>query len=163
MTIRLANIDDLQCITDIYNETIASRMVTADTEPLSVQQRIEWFQSHHSNRPLFVYEVAGAVVAWLSFKSFYGRPAYSQTSEISVYIAAQARGQGLGHKLLDFAQSHAKTINVSTLLGFIFSHNIPSLNLFRRHGFEVWGELPEVANMDAKHYSLTIMGKHLRD
>ncbi|BBN80611.1 putative phosphinothricin acetyltransferase YwnH [Pseudoalteromonas sp. A25] len=163
MTIRIAEIDDLQSITDIYNETIASRMVTADTEPLTVEQRMEWFSSHNSDRPLFVYEAKGRVVAWLSFKSFYGRPAYSQTCEISIYISTQARGQGLGQQLLEFAQVHAQVIKVSTLVGFIFSHNIPSLKLFKRHGFESWGELPDVAIMDGNPYSLTIVGKHLRN
>ncbi|CAH9049641.1 Putative phosphinothricin acetyltransferase YwnH [Pseudoalteromonas holothuriae] len=161
MTIRIAKIEDLQSITDIYNETIASRMVTADTEMVSAKQRLEWFNSHYDNRPLFVYEQAGAVLAWLSFKSFYGRPAYSQTCEISIYIATQARGKGLGNVLMDFAQSHAKLIDVSALLGFIFSHNTPSLSLFKRHGFKSWGELPDIAKMDNSRYSLTIMGKHL--
>ncbi len=61
-----------------------------------------------------------------------------------------------------FAQNHAPSIGVTTLLGFIFSHNTPSISLFKKHGFSCWGELPEVAVMDDKHYNLTIMGKHLK-
>ncbi|MCF6436026.1 GNAT family N-acetyltransferase [Pseudoalteromonas sp. MMG022] len=161
MTIRVAQTRDLQHIVDIYNETIASRMVTADTEPTTVEQRLSWFDSHHSQRPLFVYEEGEEILAWLSFKSFYGRPAYDQTCEISIYIATRARGKGLGHSLMTFAQEHAPSIGVTTLLGFIFSHNTPSINLFKKHGFSCWGELPAVAVMDEKHYNLTIMGKHL--
>lgn len=161
LSIRAAKRSDLPAIVAIYNETIAGRMVTADTEPVSVSQREAWFSSHTEQRPIFVVEREGDVVAWLSFKSFYGRPAYDGTVEISIYITKLSQGLGLGGQLLSFAETHAKTIEISTLLGFIFSHNHPSLRLFERHGFAVWGELPNVAKMDDKEYSLSILGKRL--
>lgn len=161
MTIRLANINDLTEIVAIYNETIASRMVTADTEEVTVAQKLEWFNSHTSNRPIYVYCKDKKVLAWLSYKSFYGRPAYDGTVEMSIYITGEARGKGLGKRLMLFAQSQAKQLNIKVLLGFIFSHNLPSVKLFKHFDFKVWGELPNVAVMDNKLYSLTIFGKHI--
>ncbi|MGB1303271.1 N-acetyltransferase family protein, partial [Pseudoalteromonas marina] len=98
---------------------------------------------------------------WVSYKSFYGRPAYDGTVEMSIYITKNAQGKGLGKKLMQFAQSEAKKLDISVLLGFIFSHNLPSVKLFKHFGFDVWGELPNVAVMDNNLYSLTIFGKHL--
>ncbi|MBB1505455.1 MAG: L-amino acid N-acyltransferase YncA [Pseudoalteromonas rhizosphaerae] len=161
MTIRLANSNDLAAIVAIYNETIASRMVTADTEQVSIADKQSWFNSHTEQRPIYVYEQDSKVIAWLSYKSFYGRPAYDGTVEVSIYITADAQGQGLGKRLLTFAQEQAKPLNVKVLLAFIFSHNIPSVKLFERFGYQRWGELPNVAIMDGNHYSLTILGKHL--
>jgi phosphinothricin acetyltransferase len=40
------------------------------------------------------------VIAWVSFESFYGRPAYSHTAEISIYVDVEYRHQGIGHQLL---------------------------------------------------------------
>ncbi|MBQ4797573.1 N-acetyltransferase [Pseudoalteromonas sp. MMG006] len=161
MTTRLANINDLNEIVSIYNETIASRMVTADTEEVSVEQKREWFNSHTANRPIYVYCEEEKVLAWLSYKSFYGRPAYDGTVEISIYITSKAQGKGLGKKLMEFAQTKAKQLGIKVLLGFIFSHNVPSIKLFKHFEFNVWGELPNVAIMDDTPYSLTIFGKHL--
>ncbi|MEL0648596.1 N-acetyltransferase family protein [Pseudoalteromonas agarivorans] len=161
MTTRLANINDLNEIVSIYNETIASRMVTADTEKVSVEQKREWFNSHTANRPIYVYCEEEKVLAWLSYKSFYGRPAYDGTVEISIYITSEAQGKGLGKKLMEFAQTKAKQLDIKVLLGFIFSHNVPSIKLFKHFEFDVWGELPNVAIMDDTPYSLTIFGKHL--
>ncbi|MBQ4856878.1 GNAT family N-acetyltransferase [Pseudoalteromonas sp. MMG007] len=161
MTTRLANINDLNEIVSIYNETIASRMVTADTEEVSVEQKREWFNSHTANRPIYVYCEEEKVLAWLSYKSFYGRPAYDGTVEISIYITSKAQGKGLGKKLMEFAQTKAKQLGIKVLLGFIFSHNVPSIKLFKHFEFDVWGELPNVAIMDDTPYSLTIFGKHL--
>src|SRR5690348_12138576 len=82
LTIRDAEICDLSTIVEIYNSTIPSRMVTADTEPVTVESRERWFNEHsRSHRPLWVVEYQGQICAWLSFQSFYGRPAYNGTAE----------------------------------------------------------------------------------
>ena len=79
-THRLATRGDLAQIVDIYNATIPSRRVTADTEPVSVESRVKWFEDHQPDvRPLWVIDAEGYIAAWLSFSSFYGRPAYSKT------------------------------------------------------------------------------------
>lgn len=161
MTIRLARPEDLKTIVAIYNETIASRMVTADTEEVSVTDKQAWFDSHTPQRPIYVYSENDQVLAWLSYKPFYGRVAYEGTVEISIYITAKAQGKGLGKTLMEFAQTQAKQLNIKVLLGFIFSHNLPSIKLFKHFNFSVWGELPQVAIMDNNLYSLTIFGKHL--
>ena len=165
---RLAQRDDLPVIVDIYNSTIASREVTADTEPVTVQSREAWFHDHApERRPLWVIHDADdrsdnpAVLGWLSYSNFYGRPAYSGTAEVSIYIAEAARGKGLGKYCLDLAIAFAPEVKVHTLLGFIFGHNQPSLALFRKYGFETWANFPRVANLDGIERDLIILGKRV--
>ena len=157
---RLALREDLAAIVDIYNATIASHMVTADTQPVGVEERVPWFEAHVAEtRPLWVTEVGGRIAGWLSFSSFYGRPAYNRTVELSVYVHASFRRHGLGSCLLEDAIAHAPAIGVDTLLGFIFGHNAASLALFARHGFARWGELPRVATLDGVERDLVIVGR----
>ena len=163
MKTRLAIQSDLPVIVDIYNQTIESRMVTADTEMQSVASKQRWFDSHTENRPLYVVTESEKVVAWLSFKSFYGRPAYDGTVEIAIYVDSEQRGKNIGQQLLTFALSLSPKLGIKTVLAFIFSHNIPSMRLFSKNGFAVWGELPNVAKMDDNEYSLTILGKRVSD
>lgn len=159
---RDATLDDLPAIVAIYNSTIASRQVTADTEPVSVESRRAWFDAHGPNvRPLWVVEEAGRVIAWLSFSDFYGRPAYRHTAEISIYLDEAARGKGLGNRLLDAALVKAPELQIDTALGFIFGHNAASLKLFARHGFTTWGTLPSVAVLDGIERDLVIVGKRI--
>ena len=165
---RTARAADLPLIVDIYNSTIASREVTADTEPVSVQSRQAWFDEHTpERRPLWVIHAAGdtaaepEVVGWMSYSNFYGRPAYSGTAEVSIYIAEQWRGKGLGRYCLEQAIAFAPRIAVHTLLGFIFGHNQPSLALFRKYGFDTWAQLPRVANLDGIERDLIILGKRV--
>ncbi len=161
-THRLATRGDLARIVDIYNATVPSRQVTADTEPVSVESRIKWFDDHHPDvRPLWVVEAEGHIAAWLSFSSFYGRPAYSKTAEVGIYVHADFRERGLGSYLLQQALTHAPSISLSTLLGFIFGHNEPSLRLFEKFGFARWGELPQVATLDGVERDLVIVGRRV--
>jgi phosphinothricin acetyltransferase len=159
---RVADISDLPEIVSIYNSTVASRMVTADTEPVTVESRKAWFKAHDpARRPLWVIVLHERIAGWISYQSFYGRPAYNGTIELSIYLHSDFRGKGLGSKALDYAISRAGDYHVKAMIGIIFSHNIPSLRLFETKGFEHWGELPEIAEIDGKKLSVTILGKHL--
>ncbi len=159
MEFRTAQIEDLPIIVEIYNSTIPGRMVTADTAPVSIEDKLEWFHEHNEQtRPLWMITESGGIVGWVSFGDFYGRPAYNGTSEISIYLHPDSRGQGYGKRVLDYCISQSNKLQIHTLLGFIFSHNEPSLQLFKKAGFEEWGCLKDIALMDDQHYSLVIMG-----
>lgn len=162
LAIRDANQTDLPTIVDIYNSTISSRMVTADTEPVTVKSREQWFLEHSpSSRPLWVVETQGEICGWLSFQSFYGRPAYNGTTEISIYIHQEFRGKKIGKYLIQKAIDACPGLQVKTLLGFIFGHNEPSLKLFTHFGFEKWAHLPNVAELDGIERDLIILGKRI--
>jgi len=162
VAIRDAREADLARIVAIYNEAIPGRRATADTEPVTVDSRAAWFREHTpARRPLWVAERDGAIVGWLSFQDFYGRPAYGATAEISVYVSGAAQGGGIGRRLLARALERAPALGLTTLVGFIFAHNAASVALFERHGFTRWGHLPRVARLDGVERDLLIVGRRL--
>lgn len=162
ISLRNAEIGDLEVIVQIYNSTIASRMVTADTEPIAVESRIPWFEAHSVNhRPILVAEINNQICGWISFEPFKTRPAYDQTAEISIYIHENYRSKGLGRHLLETSMLRCKDLGIRTLLGYIFGHNEPSLKLFYKFGFEKWAEMPNIAELDGVERDLIILGKRV--
>lgn len=160
---RYATEEDLPAIVAIYNAAVPSRRATADLEPVEVESKRTWFNSHSPERyPLLVHEIDGKVVAWISLQSFHGRPVYRYTAEISLYIAPEHQGKGLGRLLMEAILKEAERTGLKNLTAYIFSHNERSLNLFRSVGFEEWGFLPNVTEMDGKEYSVTILGKRIQ-
>ncbi len=151
---------DLTRIVAIYNSTVASRLVTADTEEVTVASRQNWFAEHsETKRPLWIVEnEANETIGWVSFQSFYGRPAYDATAEISIYLDVLQRGKGLGKEVLAHCVAEAPRLGIQTLLGYIFAHNEPSLKLFHQMGFMDWGHLPNIAVLDGIERSVKIVG-----
>ena len=152
--------EDLPSIVSTYNSTIAGRLATADLKPVSVSDKLQWFNSHNEiNRPLWKIKCDDIYAGWMSFNSFYGRPAYSGTVEISIYLEENFRGKGLGKICLAKAIEEAPKMETHTLLGFIFGHNQPSLNLFYQFQFQKWAHLPGIANLDGVMQDLLILGR----
>ena len=162
LTIRDATGIALPAIVAIYNASIPGRAATADTEPVSVESRRAWFRDHDpEKRPLWVATDTNEIAGWLSFQSFYGRPAYHATAELSIYVAPSRQRQGIGTGLLGSAIEQAPRLGLKTLLGFIFAHNQASLRLFEKFRFERWGTLPSVAELDGVERDLIIVGRRL--
>jgi len=159
--IRLATQDDLPRIVEMYNASIPGRLATADTEPVTLEQRRAWFRAHGPRRPIWVEQQEGRTVGWISLTDFYGRPAYGATAEISVYVAPEAHRRGVARRLLQHVLAAAPALGVTTYLGFVFGHNAPSLALLEAFGFARWGTLPRVAVLDGVERDLVILGKRV--
>ena len=164
MIVRDATEDDLPGIVEIYNAAIPGRMATADTTPVTLDSRRAWFREHSpGQRPLWVSVDDRTTAGWLSFQSFYGRPAYRATAELSVYVAPTHQRRGVARDLMRRAISRSPDLGLRTLLGFIFGHNEPSLQLFEGFGFSRMGVLPRVAELDGVERDLVIVGRRVAD
>ncbi|MEZ5120564.1 MAG: N-acetyltransferase family protein [Solirubrobacterales bacterium] len=162
LTIRDACPDDLGRIVAIYNASIPGRLATADPDPVSVEQRRPWLRDRDcSRRPVWVAERDGDVAGWLSVGDFYGRPAYHATAEVGVYVDPAHRRQGVAGALLDHLVQRAPELGLRRLLAVVFAHNEASLALFERAGFERWGLLPQVAELDGRLIDSAILGRRV--
>ncbi len=159
MKIRDAVESDLPAIVQIYNAAIPGRMSTADLQPVSVESRLSWYRAHSPNSlPIWVMESEQNIVGWLSFQLFYGRAAYQHTAEVSIYVAPDRQCCKIGQKLLQSAIMRSPQLQLKTLMGIIFAHNQPSLRLFEKFGFQQWGYLPKVAELDGVERDVIILG-----
>lgn len=158
--IRDAVESDLPAIIKIYNAAIATRMATAQLEPVTLNERRDWLKQHSPDRhPFWVLEIDRQIAGWLTLKPFLPRCAYRGTAEVSVYVDEKFRRRGVGRTLLDEAIARAPSLKINAMVGLIFAHNEPSLKLFELLGFEKWGLLPRIARLDEVERDLTIMGR----
>ena len=168
LSIRLAAIDDLPRIVEIYNQSIAGKQATADLQPVSVVDRQAWFDAHTGNRLLVVAQTScetssqnslGEIVGWGSLSDLYARPAYHISTEISIYVADEAKGQGVGKALVNYLIEVAPSCGVQQVVALIFAHNTPSLAMFGKLGFEPWGKFKQVCDMNGFIADVVILGK----
>ncbi len=161
--IREATERDLPAIVDIYNQSIPAGWSTADTRPISVEDRVDWFGKFDPNRrPIWVAEYEGKVIATVYLSSFYaGRPAYDATAEISVYIANDFQRKGIGRRLKEWVIQQCPRLGVTTLLSMYFDHNQATARINDSLGFETMGHLKEIAVVQGQPRGLIIAGKRI--
>ncbi|SLJ85523.1 GNAT family N-acetyltransferase [Psychrobacter sp. DAB_AL43B] len=172
--VQRASIDGLAEILAIYNQSIAGKQATANLTPVTSEEREAWFEEHlnSATRPIYVVRMVDIVgidsakqkecspiVAWGSFSDLYARPAYNISSEISIYLHKDCHGQGLGSLLLHWMLNQAPSLEIHNVIALIFAHNQPSLGLFRKIGFEQWGYMPKVCDMEGFIADVVMLGK----
>ena len=156
---------DLSDIVSIYNQSIAGKQATADLLPVTPLQRQAWFDQHYynDNRPIYVVkDSAGQLLAWGSFSHLYERPAYHISSEISIYVAEDYQRQGIAKQLLLWMLTQTENLCIANVVALIFAHNLPSIRLFKSLGFEQWGRLPQICDMDGFYADVLMLGKQIQ-
>jgi L-amino acid N-acyltransferase YncA len=84
LTVRVATVDDAAAIAAIYNEGIADRIATFETEPRTRGQIASMLAEKGDRYPTVVVERGGEVVAWAGAGAYRSRPAYAGVAEHSV-------------------------------------------------------------------------------
>jgi len=136
---RLATVADAAAIAAIYNEGIADRMATFETEPRTAEQLTQQLADKGDRFPTVVVEREGRVVAWAGAGPYRSRPAYAGVAEHSVYVARAVRGTGAGREALEaLCQAYAER-GFWKIVSRIFPENTASLALHERCGFRIVG------------------------
>ena len=130
--IRLAEISDLPEIIQIYNAAVIQKGQTAHINPLVVEDRVSWFESHIPTKyPIYIFIKENAVQGWISLSPYrQGREALKKTIEISYYVHPDHQNQA-------------------------------SIRLLKKFGFNQWGYLPEIAEIEGVLYSHVYLGKRV--
>ncbi len=126
-------------IAAIYNEGIAERIATFETEPRTAEQIAAQLVEKGDRFPTIVAEHEGRVVAWAGAGPYRARPAYAGVAEHSVYVASSARRKGAGRVALDALCCAYAERGFWKIVSRIFPENTASLALHERCGFRVVG------------------------
>jgi len=165
MIIRPATSKDYSEIVNIYNHAVDEKFATADTEHVSLESRKEWFEQHSPETyPIYVVEENGEIVGWCSLSPHRpGRKALRTVAEISYYIHKDHRRKGVASSLIDFTIESAISLGFKNLISILLDLNKTSIYILEKLGFDKWGHLPDVAEIDGVICGQFIYGKKLRE
>ena len=134
MSIRGLRPEDWPAVRGIYEDGIRDGDATFETEIPSWER---WDAAHPELR--LVAEREGAVVGWAALSPASSRHAYRGVGEVSVYVAEDARGGGIGRTLLEELVRRSERIGYWTLTAGVFPENEASLRLHEACGFREVG------------------------
>ncbi len=159
--IREAVRDDAAAIAHIYNQGIEDRVATLETEPRTPDERARWLVSRAPRHPVLVALDGGEVVGWASLNPFNPRSAYDHVADVSVYVARERRGAGVGRALLAALDEQARRLGYHKLVLAAFPWNASGMALYRRHGFHEVGVYHEQGILDGRWVDVVVMEKIL--
>jgi phosphinothricin acetyltransferase len=137
VTIREAIQNDLPELLSIYNDIILHTTAVYDYEPHTLEMRQQWFDTKKQQGfPVFVAEENGKILGFSSIGPFRAWAAYKYSVENSVYVAAEARGKGIGKLLIPPLIEAAKKLQLHTIIAGVDATNEASLRLHKSFGFE---------------------------
>ena len=134
LTLRELRPDDWPAVRAIYEQGIRGGDATFETETPSWER---WDAAHPALR--LVAERDGSVVAWAALSPSSPRRCYRGVGEVSVYVAEEARGSGLGRALLDELVARSEAAGYWTLSAGMFPENEASIRLHKACGFREVG------------------------
>ncbi len=159
--VRRARADDCAAIAGIYNQAIASRRCTMDTELVTAGGALDQLHGLRLREALLVAtpeKGTGAPVrGWGVVKRYSNRPGYHLTCETSVYVHEAERGQGYGAALQRELLRHATAFGYRHLVAKILAVNTESIAFHQRHGFEEVGVQRRIGLIDGVWHDVAIL------
>lgn len=161
LRVREAAEGDAAAITEIYNQGIADRVATLETELRTPEERRAWLANRGPRHPVLVAEMGGEIVGWGSLNQFNPRSCYDFVADFSVYVARPHRGHGVGSALLEALIARARELGYHKMVLAGFPFNQAGMRLYQKFGFRTVGIYREQGMLDGHWVDTIIMEKLL--
>ena len=141
--IRTFSENDWQAVREIYLAGIATGQATFETEAPNWER---WNETHLLT-PRLVAADEGNILGWAALSQVSNRQVYAGVAEVSVYVASQARGRGVGTLLLEALVKESEVNGIWTLQASIFPQNAASVAIHRACGFREVGRRERIGQL----------------
>src|SRR5512142_194237 len=154
---RAARLEDAADIARIYNEGIADRVATFETEPRTPERMARTLAERADRYPTVVVERDGRVIAWAGASEYRSRDCYAGIAEFSVYVARDARGHGAGAAAMRALIAACEARGFWKLVSRVFPENTASRRLCASLGFREVGTYRRHAKLDGTWRDVVIV------
>ena len=159
--VRDAGDADLSRLTDIYNHYVRETAITFDIEEATLADRRRWLEEHAGGgrHQLVVAELAGEVVGYAGTGPFRGKRAYETSVEMSIYLAPEATGRGIGTALYGELLPRLARVDIHRALAGVTVPNPASIALHERFGFREVARFSENGRKFGRYWDVVWLEK----
>lgn len=160
LLVRPATLEDLLQILDITNDVIATSTAIYFDDPLTLENRRQWFEDRAKlGYPVIVAEEGGAVLGFSSFGDFRPWPGYRFTVEHSLLVRDGNRGKRIGEQLVQALWPIAARLGKHMIIAGVDAENEGSIRFHERLGFTKTAHLKEVGFKFGRRLDLVLLQK----
>jgi phosphinothricin acetyltransferase len=160
--IRIATQADVPAILEIYAPYVLTTTYTFEYDVPTQEEFLARFRSITERFPWLVWEEDGRILGYAYGSAPFERAAYRWLAEDSVYLRPEARGRGIGAKLLQALEDILRYQGYGMIYAIITSENQNSLEFHRKMGYSFLAEFPDCAIKFQKRLGIIWMDKVLR-
>jgi len=157
--------DDLDALTDIYNHYVRETPITFDTAVFTPEERRPWLLSHPEDGPhrlMVASDVSSqAILGYATSSAFRPKPAYATSVEVTIYLAPDAGGHGIGTLLYKSLFEALAEEDLHRAYAGIAQPNEASVRLHERFGFRHVGTYREVGRKFGRYWDVAWYEKEL--
>ncbi len=150
--------EDWPAVRAIYQEGIATGDASFETEAPDWEA---WDRAHRRDCRL-VARLGGQVLGWAALSPASARPVYAGVAEVSIYVAAAARGRGIGRALLRALVEESERRGIWTLQAGMLPENEASIALHRACGFRIVGRRERLGQLRGTWRDVILMERRSR-
>ena len=144
MIIRPVQLSDAETIRAIYQPYVTKTAITFEVDVPTVQEFEERITQTLAQFPYLVAEEEGIVVGYAYTSTYYARAAYDWTTELSIYVAKESRGQGIGSALYTALEEELEARGYLRFLACIAVPNEASISMHEKRGYVQVAHFPKV-------------------
>ncbi|MFJ8784351.1 GNAT family N-acetyltransferase [Streptomyces sp. NPDC102476] len=160
---------DFGALTDIYNHYVRETPITFDTAVFTAEERRPWLLSHPEDGPYRLMVASGTeptgtsqrILGYATSSPFRAKPAYATSVEVTVYLAPDAGGRGVGTLLYKALFEALADENLHRAYAGIAQPNEASTRLHERFGFRHVGTYREVGRKFGRYWDVAWYEKAL--
>jgi phosphinothricin acetyltransferase len=156
---------DLDALTDIYNHYVRETPITFDTAAFTPEERRPWLLSHPEDGPhrlMVASDVhSQAILGYVTSSAFRPKAAYATSVEVTIYLAPDAGGHGIGTLLYKSLFEALAAEDVHRAYAGIAQPNEASVRLHERFGFRHVGTYREVGHKFGRYWDVAWYEKEL--
>ncbi|MGY6547804.1 MAG: N-acetyltransferase family protein [Roseinatronobacter sp.] len=162
LTLRDATADDAPAIADIWNPIIRDTVITFHPDPRSPQDIAQMIATRQQAGRAFLVAHQGPVcLGFASYDQFRPGPGNARSMEHTINLAPEARGQGIGHRLLRALEDHARGAGHHLMVAAITGDNLTSIHFHAAQGYVETGRMPQIGWKFGRYHDLVLMQKFL--
>ncbi|MGE5074179.1 MAG: arsinothricin resistance N-acetyltransferase ArsN1 family B [Anaerolineae bacterium] len=161
--IRCSKEGDVEGILAIYAPIVRETAISFEVEPPSMEEMHRRIESTVIRLPWLIYDVDGRVGGYAYAGRHRERAAYQWSVDVSVYVAEELRGKGLGRKLYEPLLGILEDLGYYTALAGIALPNAASVGLHEAMGFRPIGVYRNVGYKLGKWHDVGWWQRQLRE
>lgn len=146
--------DHWPAVRAIYLEGIATGNATFEQTAPDWEK---WDAGHLPCARIVAQSAGGAVLGWAALTGVSSRCVYAGVAEVSIYVAEQGRGRGVGRQLMTHLIADSEAAGIWTLQAGIFPENAASIALHQRAGFRIVGRRERLGQMNGRWRDVVLM------